>query len=585
MTQYRSNQKNKIWKILILLLSIIGLIVCVTVLFPHVRRMIVDFAIQISHREDPIYPSSWLGALLSYAMGGICFILFFDYCTLTDSGKRLVQTVKREVIDCLSEVDFRSLLKPVLIMSTVYLLGILTIIRANYSYRDDLGRSIFGYRKWYDWSRYVSEFSSIFVNADANLTDISPVPQLLAVLILAISSVLLVYIIGSKKITTIRLLASIPLGLSPYFLECLAFKFDAYHMALSIFASIFPFLFIARKKAFLFVSIVSLLIMCMTYQAASGIYVLIVVILCFQDWNSRKKTNKEILSFLGMATLAFCLAMLLFRFFLMRPYGIEEFYASTAMHPLSNLISGTLSNIKNYAMVINHDFGIIWKIGILIILFFFIIKSIYRSAQKRIFSFLVSILFIALSFILSFGIYSLLALPVFAPRSMFGFGLFLSIICIYIVSDYKKIAIGAVLALNWCFFVFAFSYGNAISDQVRYAEFRASILLHDLNALYPNWINEDISFRFQNTIDFTPTIKNIAKHNPVIEKMIQKRLGDTDMYWDQYYFLDHFNFNFKYHLKKPDCDSSIDSNPTTILDSYYHTIRSEGNLVIIILKN
>jgi hypothetical protein len=33
----------------------------------------------------------------------------------------------------------------------------------------------------------------------------------------------------------------------------------------------------------------------------------------------------------------------------------------------------------------------------------------------------------------------------------------------------------AVIALNWCFAVFAFTYGNALADQKRYIDFRTEI--------------------------------------------------------------------------------------------------------------
>ncbi|MCL1933411.1 MAG: glucosyltransferase domain-containing protein [Candidatus Azobacteroides sp.] len=572
---------------MIILLSCIGLLACIAVLLPQVRKMIMDLAAQIVHREASTY-QSWLRVLLSYAMGGICFILFFDYCTLTDSGRALIRNVKQEIRECLSEIDFRSLLKPALIMFGIYLLGILTIIRANFLYMDDISYSISGYREWYNWSRYVIVFLSYFVQPEISMTDVSPIPQLLAALILSCCSVLLVYILGKGKITIVRLLASIPLGLSPFFLECLSYKYLAPYMALSILVSIIPFLFIACRKAFLFVSVMSLLIMCMTYQAASGIYMMIVVILCFQYWNSKEKTNKEILSFLGTSAIAFCFAMLLFRFFIMKP---ADYYVSNAMHTISHILPGTLSNIKEYAMNINHDFGIIWKIGIVIVLLFFITKFVYSSVRRKLLSFFISILITVLSFILSFGVYSLLAMPLFAPRALFGFGVFLAILCIYVVSDYKKPAVVAVLALNWCFFIFAFSYGNALADQARYAEFRIGILLHDLSDLYPNaGGGDDLSIQLKNSIDYAPSVKNIAKHNPVIEKLVPKRLA-KEFCWDNYYYLEHFNYvgyknaNITANTLNGNLVDYNTLNLPVVLDSYYHTIQSDGEHVLITLKH
>ena len=579
MTQNQSNLKIKIGNSVIILLSIIGLISClVAFFFPQVSAKLIE---QIFHRKI-IYPGAF-NLLQSLAMGGICSILFFCFCTLTDSGKLFVRKVKLEFEDCLAEIDFRSLLKPTLLLSGVYLLGILTIIRANALYLDDIRRSINGERVWYDWSRWVAEFTSIFIHGDTNLTDISPLPQLLAIIILSISSVLLVYCMSNGKITTIRLLASIPLGLSPYFLECLSYKFDAPYMALSIFACIIPFLFIARKKAFFFCSVISLLVMCMSYQAASGIYLMVVIIVCFQDWNCQKKTNKEILAFGCIAVLAFCCAMILFRLFLMKP-TMSDIYASTAMHPLPDILSGTLNNIKNFVTTINQDLGVVWKIGIILILILFIIKSIHISLQGKIQSLLVSILVISLNFILSYGVYILLVKPVFHPRTLYGFGLFLSIVCIYVVSDYKKMATGVVLTLNWCFLVFAFSYGNALSDQARYANFRTGLLLNDLSALYPNRNAEGIQIQIERAIEHTPSIRNISKHYPIIKRLVPPRLGDG---WDAYYLL-YFNHNQNTTFNQPSDPPHVDFqylDLPVVLDSYYHTIQSDGKHVLVILKH
>lgn len=37
--------------------------------------------------------------------------------------------------------------------------------------------------------------------------------------------------------------AVVPLGLSPWFLECFSYKFDSPYMALSVLASVIPFIF------------------------------------------------------------------------------------------------------------------------------------------------------------------------------------------------------------------------------------------------------------------------------------------------------------------------------------------------------
>ena len=585
MKRNQTNRKATVWNSVIILLSIAGLIVCIAILFPQARQMIINMINRALGRELSMY-QSWSKFLMSLAMGGVFLILSFDYCTLTESGRALVKNVKQEIKDCLSEIDFRSFRKPVLLLSAIYLLGIITIIRANFSYLDDIGRAVNGSRGWYNWSRYISEFFSIVIHADTNLTDISPLPQLLAVLMLSISSVFLVYVVSNKKITVIRLLASIPVGLSPFFLECISFKFDSPYMALSVLASIFPFLFVARKKAFAFVSVISLLIVCMTYQATSGIYIMLVIMLGFQNWNRVEKTNKEILSFTGAAAFAFCFAMLFFKFFLMRTFDEQQStYISNAMYPVAHIISGTLDNVKNYILTIYSDFGVIWKAGTALILVFFVIQSMSKSVHKKISSFFISIAVLFLSFILLYGIYLLLAVPIYSPRALTGFGVFLAVISIYIVSNLKQIATITVIALNWCFFTFAFSYGNALTDQGRYIEFRRGMILNDLNVLYSNEQKKVMTFQIKNTIDFAPTVKNIAKHNPVIEQLVPKGY-EKYRFWEYLYFPDYIQMDFESdQLSNKNCLDYDTLNLPVVLDSYYHTIRSDGSRVLIILKH
>ena len=579
--------KEKIIRYSIYIVSIIGFAICVAVLFPQVRHKIIESAEQMMHRKTSLY-EDWFKILLSYAIGGILFIVLFDYCTLTASGKMRVRTVKYEIKECLAEIDRRSLVKPILIMSGIYLLGIISLLRANFLYRDDITRSAWGGAGgWYDWSRYVSEFLHVFIHGDINLTDISPLPQLLAIPILAIGSVLLVYVLNHSNITIIGLLASVPLGLSPYILECLSYKYDAAYMALSILASIFPFLFHIRTKAFMFCSVISLLVMCMTYQTSSGIYLLITMVLGFNDWISKRKTNREVFLFLGRAGLSFCLAMAIFKFFLMRPYNT---YVSNAMFSLPQLLPGVLTNIKTYINTINCDFGYIWKALIGLIFCFFVGKSVYISRRNQMISFVTAIVVLCVLFVLSFGVYLALGHPLFEPRALYGFGALIAIIGIYVVYKFNNTAKVLVLALSWSFFVFAFSYGNSLADQMRYANFRITILLNDLSALYPDKDKDEnkISIQLKNSIGFSPVVRNTGKRNPVIYRLVPGVLTDDDYLFSVFYLMEYFNYAPFSTANLMRTDTLVDYSSLglpVVLKTYYHTIRSDGKRILVELND
>jgi len=201
---------------------------------------------------------------------------------------------------------YNFLLKPFICIFIIFAIAISGILRADFNYVDDLGRIAEGYKKWDNFSRYVSCFLSSFIHTSEYLTDISPLPQLLAVCIMAISAVIMLFVYkGEKKFSFWDILAIIPLGLSPYFLECLSYKYDAPYMAISIFTSIFPLLFRKRNKIlYSFIIIINTLIMCMTYQASSGIFLMFILLIFLKDWNNNED-SKENFKFLLISSTSF----------------------------------------------------------------------------------------------------------------------------------------------------------------------------------------------------------------------------------------------------------------------------------------
>ncbi len=111
----------------------------------------------------------------------------------------------------------------------------------------------------------------------SNITDFSPFSQLLGLAFVSFSSLVLVRVFGDESESNVSLpllCASSFLGLSPYFLECISYKFDAFTMSIALFSSIFPFLFVKNMRVFFVTSLLSLLVMYTTYQAASAVFIM-----------------------------------------------------------------------------------------------------------------------------------------------------------------------------------------------------------------------------------------------------------------------------------------------------------------------
>jgi len=458
----------------------------------------------------------------------------------------------------------------------IYFLAIISIIRVNFSYNDDLRRAIEGNDVAGVFSRHISKFVSYFLHTSEHVTDISPLPQLVACVFLALAGFILVRVI-CKKTNKFLLIASLPLGLSPYFLECFSYKFDAPYMALSILAGIFPFLFM-HKKTWLYslVCIASTLVMTMTYQAASGIFIMMVVYIFFTNMNHKKITIKNNFIFLGVSLLSYCVAIIMFRWLFMQPITIPN-YVSTNMPSFGNIIPVFLQNAGKYFQYVNKDFNMHWKALLLAVIIIFYIKTILFSKINKILSFFLSSIFLVLLFISTFGSYLILEAPFFGPRGMYAIGVFIAILCVDIGFSLKKIFSIPSIALIWCFFVFSFSYGNALSDQKRYNDFRTELLLKDLSSLFPEKTNDSYKIKIIGTIGWTPVVKNVAVNNPMIYRLVPVNLREN---WAFGYF--YLATYFRFPLYKD--DRLIDEAMPVVFDSYYHTIKNESNQIVVILK-
>lgn len=473
---------------------------------------------------------------------------------------------------------YKFIIKPFWIITIIYIIAISTIIRADFNYVDDLGRVAEGYRGWSNFSRYLSSLFSIFIHTGFYLTDISPIPQLLAVCILAISSVMVLYVYkNEKKFSAWDIIAIIPLGLSPYFLECLSFKYDAPYMALSVFASVLPLLFINKKSIiYSIVTILCTLGMCMTYQASSGIFIMLVLLLFLKKWNEGECFKKSF-KFLMISSISYVVGLLVFKLFILNPV---ENYISTSMLPLNNLIPGTLKNLYKYFAIIKSDFKKEWIVLIALMFMSFIYIFVCNSKRKKHIAFLASVLVLGLMAILSFGVYSILEEPIFRPRSMYGFCIFISLIGVAI-STTKKAYLSKIIVtiLSWTFIVFAFTYGNALKIQDEYMKFRVNLVVEDLNDI-EIFVTDNIkNVQIKGTIGKTPILENMPQDYELLNRLVPIQFGGT--YWEGYYFYNYLD------LKNVVQDYSKDLttyNLPVLKDTMYHRIKGNDENILIELK-
>lgn len=462
------------------------------------------------------------------------------------------------------------------VLCLLYGISFLAIIRANFSYIDDLARAVEGYQGWDNFSRFASTGMSTLLHTSEHLTDISPLTQLLAVLILALASTIILQIFSDGKMSLFHIFAVLPLGISPYFLECISYKFDSPYMAMSILAMVFPFVFMrVSLPLYAAASIAGTVLMCTTYQAASGIYPMLVIAVSYAMW-SRRDELKRVFRFISVSAAAYLSGLLMYRLFIMQPLG--DSYVSNRV-----LLSQVLPNLAEYYLNVYSDFRKLWLLPICAVMLGYVVLGTLRSKRNKAASFALAAAALACMLALTFGIYIFLEKPLFVPRAMYGFGVLTAILAVQCCCLEKKWVYKIICAaLSWCFLSFSFTYGNALNEQKRYTDFRVEMAISDLNSL--DWSGEEVkTLQLEGDIGCAPAVRNAKLKYAILNRLVPVTFGgaDTDWYWSDYYFWHYFN------LDKVKKDAGIDLRQLDLpilKETLYHTIRGNGNYILLELK-
>lgn len=473
--------------------------------------------------------------------------------------------------------------KPFCILFILYFLGVSSIVRANYNYLDDIGRVAAGYLGWDDFSRYLNVVLATMIHSDTLLNDISPLPQLLAVALTSASSVILIKAF-TKEFSLWSVVAVIPLGLSPYFLECLSFKFDSPYMALSVFASICPLLFVDEdERLYLFMVALGALIMFTTYQASSGIFIVCLSFLLALRWNQGDNLKKIVNCFFK-SSLVFVIVAILFKVLLVKEYND---YVSTDIVGNKNLIYVVFDNTTRYFKLLWQDSTMAWRIMFAGIVLCFVKNYTIQSKRNKIYACLVAITLALVCSGLSYGGYLVLQKPLFYPRAMYGFGVYVAIMGIMAVSNLKGKILNKIVCLfmSWSLLVFSLAYGNLLSEQKRYDNFRAQLLLSDLNKLSELNGSNIRRMQLKGSIGYSPIVKIKSERYPILKRLVHVSL-EAEYCLGEYYLFNFFALPGV--VQEPNWEENSvvvdDKDIPVYIDSAYHTIRANDKYITVYLK-
>ncbi len=463
-----------------------------------------------------------------------------------------------------------------LILAGVFALGMLAIFRANYYYNDDLERAAHGYKLWDDFSRYLSNAFSSYLHMGSYLTDTAPLPQLAAVILLAVSGTALLYIVYDRRQFSIwEILAVIPLGLNPYFLECLSYRFDAPYMVMSILCAIAPLLFRnCRPTAYVFAATLGSIGVCISYQASTGIFPMLVILLALLMW-MKKCPWKKIAAFLFQSVLGFCLGLVYFKFALLKPVSG---YVSSSLAPISQMIPAAFRSLGEYYRLVISDFKTLWLLLAAAVTATFLIAVIHRSQREKWLTAVVSVAVLLLLGLVCFGLYPVLEVPLYEPRAMYGFGVLLALLGIVSVEGVSSLGVKLpALVLSWVFFVFSFTYGNALDVQAKYSDFRIRQVISGLNRLEIFQSGTPVAVQITGNISGSPVLQNMPQDYAMLSRLVPEPFGGSPE-WA------HYGFYYYYDLKNvvwdPDQDLTRMELPLLEDTMYYRLYGDEAHVLV-----
>jgi hypothetical protein len=329
--------------------------------------------------------------------------------------------------------------------------------------------------------------------------------------------------------------------------------------------------------AYIGISVIGTLIMCTTYQASSGIYPILVILIMLQMWSMREPLKKVVM-FCINSIVGYGIGIFIYNFVIMIPTNYS--YASSSLPKINEFIPNFVANLIYYYKMVITDFKIWWLLIVLLVVIGFVYTMVHQSIQGKLPSVIMTVIAIICMGLLCFGMYPALADPLFRPRAMYGFCVFITILSVYTVNRTKiQVANVPILILGWTFFVFAFTYGNALSVQEEYTEFRISQVINNINDLEILQDDKEIVVQIEGDIGLSPILEAMPQSYQMLNRLIPSTFSGS---WEG-----KRKFFYYYGLKNIVWNEKIDLttyNLPMLEEHMYYTIYGNDSYILIELK-
>lgn len=338
------------------------------------------------------------------------------------------------------------------------LLLVLPIILTGSIYIDDNTRTIRDFN-WSGDGRFLANYFFEVLSIGNGVLDYYPWTNICAAILTGLCGVLIsrsLNITGTKNIVLI----SAAMLSSPFMVSNLTYRFDSITMALSLALSILPFTYFPNKKAFAFVSFVSIIASSYLYQPSVSAYVGMAIIFAAYNYKSFGNFIKT----LSICALVFVVSVISFIMINKFSGGVarSEFFISAA-----NPISLLKYNLFRSMQLLSWSASGVTKVlyGTALLAFFMACVRTISFSISRVGIYIFSLLaLIVLSFILN----AVLLTPWFNSRTLIAFPLVI-VFCFSVFIKHYELShklknVLSTLTVT-CSLLFCSVFANALSSQ------------------------------------------------------------------------------------------------------------------------
>ncbi len=472
-----------------------------------------------------------------------------------------------------------------LAIATVLTIACLALMRANFYYMDDQGRVVDGHMGWLGFSRYTTTLGAGALQMGSYMADLSPLTTLLAIAIMAVAGLIIIHtikvIIFKKEIKWWDVLAVAIMGLSPYFMGCFSYKFDAPFMALSVLASVIPFIFYKKSRWGFYGSVViGTMVMCTTYQASSGIFPMMVVVVAAAEWAQGARW-KELWKLVLGSGVTYLITVIIFKEFLMIP---QTLYVSNEVFGLGELVPGVINNLGRYYRLVISDARWIWLLFGSVIVGEFVVVFTVKTQRNKLGALATALGVVALLGTMAFGLYIALVMPLTEMRAMYGIGVALTLLAVMVSSMAEKwvLKVPAVV-LTYNFVIFATTYGNMLTIQDTEAKFRAEAIAMDLAELPAMQTDEATFVKVYGGIQQSKAIRQWTEKTGAgaLARLVPVQMRGDGWIWGQFYLFNNLELKTAILVEE---DVEIDASWEKAVSNLYHDIYTKDDQVVVYIK-